>query len=466
MSETNHELPEQFSDILLVLDQEKKEIRAVKGIDKDGNLETTAPTAKNQNQFLKVDKHGDLLSNFLANYFRQAKDPTRFKFFRVPKKQITQFAKVMKEHLKNPTKAIEDMMKHHEIDTTKFNIKNNKQMATQAQTKETNIEDAIFEEVAPEKDTQTNENNQGTNEYKYQEKDIDWATLSNFGITKEKLEKRDLLEPLLKGYKTNELVSVSLNVDTVISRLDARLSLQKNDEGKVTMAIHGIRREPMLNYPFFGHQFSDEDKQNLKTTGNMGRIVDLQNLKTGEMIPSIISVDKLTNELVALKAEYIKIPNDIKGIILSDEQKEQLQNGKPLYLEGMISSKGKEFNANVQFNADKRYVEFLFDKPTQNKQQKQNQKPSGEIPKMIRGKELTEDQRKLLKEGKTIYISGFLSKSGSAYNGYLKLDGKNGKVDFSFKNPNKKDDKVGQETSKGNEQKLEDKPTKSKGKKL
>lgn len=463
MSDTNQELPEQFSDILLVLDQEKKEIRAVTGIDKNGNLETTEPKVQNQQEFLKVDKHGDMLSNFLSNYFRQAKNPTRFKFFSVPRKQVEQIAKVFKEQLKNPTKAIGAMMKHHEIDTTKFNTKKETQMATQTKTKEENIEDVAFEEVPPQKDTQENEN---TNDYKYQEKDIDWATLSNFGITKEKLEKRDLLEPLLKGYKTNELVNVSLNVDTVFTRLDARLSLQKNNEGKVTMAIHGIRREPMLNYPFFGHQFSDEDKHNLKATGNMGRIVDLQNLKTGEMIPSIISVDKLTNELVALKAEYIKIPNDIKGITLSDEQKEQLQNGKPLYLDGMTSSKGKKFNANVQFNADKRYVEFLFDKPTQNKQKKQEQTPSGEIPKMIRGKELTEDQRKLLKDGKTIYISGFLSKSGNAYNGYLKLDGKNGKVDFSFKNPNKKEDKVGQETSKGKEQKPEDKPAKSTGKKL
>ncbi|WP_062052850.1 DUF3945 domain-containing protein [Aquimarina longa] len=461
MSETHQELPEQFSDILLVLDQEKKEIRAVKGIDKNGNLETTDPKKANENEFLKVDKHGDMLSNFFLNYFRQAKDPTRFKFFKVPKKQVEKIVKIFKEQLKNPTKAMSEMMKHHEVDTSKFNTKKETTMATQAKPQDTNTQEETPKQEPQKKGTKTH-----TSDYKYQEKDIDWATLSNFGITKEKLEKRNLLEPLLKGYKTNELVNISLNVDTVISRLDARLSLQKNAEGKITMAIHGIRREPMLNYPFFGHQFSDEDKQNLKNTGNMGRVVDLQNLKTGEMIPSIISVDRLTNELVALKSEYIKIPNEIKGITLNEDQKQTLQEGKSLYLEGMTSSKGKAFSANVQFNADKRYVEFLFDKPTQNKQQKQEQMPSEEIPKMIRGKELTEEQRQLLKDGKTIYISGFLSKSGSAYNGYLKLDGKNGKVDFSFKNPNKKEDKVGQETSKGKAEKTDDKPTKTKGKKL
>ncbi|MGY0408598.1 MAG: DUF4099 domain-containing protein, partial [Polaribacter sp.] len=338
-------------------------------------------------------------------------------------------------------------------------------MTTNAKNKEVESK-----EVTPKTEEKKTEDTNKQSEYRYQEKDIDWATLSSFGITKEKLVKRNLLDGLLKGYKTNELVPVSFNVDTAFSRLDARLSLQKNNEGKVTMAIHGIRKEPMLNYPFFGHEFSDTDKKNLKSTGNMGRVVDLQNLKTGEMIPSIVSIDKLTNELVALKIEYIKIPNEIKGITLSDEQKQSLEEGKSLYLEGMTSSKGKDFNATVQFNADKRYVEFIFDKPAQNKEKKQKNTPSGEIPKMIRGKELTKDQRILLKDGKTIYIDGFVSKEGNVYKGYLKLNEGKGSVDFSFKNPSKKEDKVGQETSKGKvqkpEEKKEEKAKKPKGKKL
>ncbi len=466
MSDLNKELPEQFSDVLLVLDQERKEIRVVKGLDKNGKLETTDPKEVNQNDFLKVDKNGDMLSNFFSNYLRQAKDPSRFKFFKVPKKQIEKITKLFKEHLKTPTKAISEMMKNHEIDTTKFNSKKEAQMATQAKDLKVDYQEVTpattDKKVAPT----TTENINKESEYKYQEKDIDWDTLSNLGITKEKLESKKLLDGLLKGYKTNELVPVSFNVGTAFSRLDARLSLQKNKEGKVTMAIHGIRREPRLNYPFFGHEFSDADKKNLKTTGNMGRVVDLHNLKTGEMIPSIISIDKLTNELVALKSEYIKIPNEIKGVTLSDEQKQILKEGKPLELKGMISSKGNEFDATLQFNADKRYLEYIFDKLTLNQQQKKKNTPSNKIPKIIRGKELTEDQRTLLKEGKTIYINSFLSKAGGTYKGYLRLNGEGNKIDFSFKNPNNKKDEVGQETSKKNVQKVDEKTTKPKVKKL
>lgn len=429
MEETKQDLPEQFSDVLLVLDQNKNEIRAVKGLNEKGNLETVEAESKNQQDFIKVDKHGDILSNFFSNYLRQAKEPTRFKFFQVPIKQVEQIAMLIKENLKNPTKALTDMLKTHEVEPLNYQKKEEKMETTQAQ----KTEDQQVK--SPEKEQPKEQQ-----EYRYKIEDIDWDTLGKLNITKEKLEKRDLLDDLLKGYKTKELVPVSFNVGGAFSRLDARLSLQKDDEGKVSMAIHGIRREPNLNFEFFGHKFSDEDKKNLKETGNMGRVVELENTKTGEKIPSIISIDKLTNELVALKAEYIKIPDEIKGVKLSEEQKQTLQEGKPIKLEGMQSSKGKEFDATVQFNADKRYVEFIFN----NKEQSQNKNQSiglnnGEIPKEIRGKELSEKQHTALQEGKTLYINDFTSKNGKQYSGYIKLNKEQNGIDFSFNNPNKLD---------------------------
>ncbi|MFV0470602.1 MAG: hypothetical protein ACK5L7_01015 [Paludibacteraceae bacterium] len=77
------EMPEQLSDILLVLDKEKMKIQAVKSIDEKGKMETVEPTKKNQNQFMRVDKHGDFFSNFFSNFISQLKNPTSFSFFRV-----------------------------------------------------------------------------------------------------------------------------------------------------------------------------------------------------------------------------------------------------------------------------------------------------------------------------------------------------------------------------------------------
>lgn len=403
--------PEELSDILLVFDKEKKKIMAVKGIDQNGNLETVDPTHKNQNQFMRVDKHGDMFSNFFSNFFSQLRNPTNFSFFKIPALLAVDTSKEMQKHLDHPTPQGEQLMKQHEVKD--YKQKNDINMET-AQT------------------------NPETSEYKYKPEQIDWETLNHLGLSKEKLEKLSLLDPLLKGYKTNELVPVSLNLGTAVTKMDARLSLKQNDEGQVVVAIHGIRKGPNLNYPFFGHEFSKEDKDNLLQTGNMGRVVNLTNPKNNEILPSIISIDRLTNEVVALRTDFIKIPDEIKGVKLSEEQKQTLLEGKPLALEGMVSKKGIAFDASVQFNADKRFVEFLFDRSDSNKQAQGNQQNQTQgAPKNFRDKELDNEQYQKLKNGQTVYISGLVDKKGKEYNGYITYNKETNKTDFSFQNPDK-----------------------------
>lgn len=138
----------------------------------------------------------------------------------------------------------------------------------------------------------------------------------------------------------------------------------------------------------------------------MGGIVDLVNPKTDEIIPSVISRDRLTTELVAYRAEYMKVPDEIKGIQLDEHQKQTLLEGRPLYLEGMTSKKGESFDATVQFNADKRYVEFLFNnnqalQQGQQHNQHQAQHSDKEASKVFRGKELDDSQYEIGKKSIT-----------------------------------------------------------------
>lgn len=161
-------------------------------------------------------------------------------------------------------------------------------------------------------------------------------------------------------------------------------------------------------------------------------------------MPSIVSVDRLTNELIALRADLIKVPDELKGVKLNEQQKQTLMEGKPLYVEGMISKKGEAFGANVQFNADKRYVEFLFDRSNnqqqaQNNRQNQNspQTQSGEVPRTFRGKELDDKQYNQFKAGQTVYVNGLVDKKGQTYQGYITLNKETNKTAFSFQNPDK-----------------------------
>ena len=401
---------DQLSDTLLVFDKEKMKIQAVKKLEKNGQMETITPTKKNQNQFLRIDRNGDFVSNFFTNFLEQLKNPTNFLFFKVPTPTAINKAKEIQNHLNSPTPEGKKQLNEFEIKPESHQIKNSKNMNT--------------EKNEPEK-----------TDYRFNSEQIDWETMSNLGLSRERLEKLNLLDPLLKGYKTNQLVPVSINFGSAILRTDVRLSLQQNEKGKVVPALHGIRKEPNLKQAFFGHQFTDEDKKNLLKTGNMGRVVDLINTKTGENIPSIISVDRLTNELIALKSELLKIADQIKGVQLNEDKKQILQEGKPLFLEGMTSTKGTEFSATVQFNADKRYVEFLFDKTKQNKQQQPTaQSELKEVPRIFRGKELDEDQYTQFKNGESVYLDGIIDKKGQTYQGYISHNKETGKTTFSFPN--------------------------------
>ena len=413
------EMPEQLSDILLVLDKEKMKIQAVKSIDENGKMETVDPTKKNQNQFMRVDKSGDFFSNFFSNFFSQLKNPTNFSFFKVPAPIAVEKAQEMQKQVDKPTPEGEKIMKEHEV----------------------KIEQQSDKKQVNQNNMATTETTQQASEYRYKPEQIDWDTMTNLGLSKEYLEKRNLLEPLLKGYKTNELLPIGVNLGGTILRTDARLSLQQAEDGKVVVGIHGIKKEPNLHFEFFGHKFTDEDKKNLLETGNMGRVVDLKNSKTGELMPSIISIDRLTNDVIALRTDFIKVPDEIKGVKLDDAQKQTLMEGKPLKLEGMISTKGTEFSATVQFNADKRYVEFLFDRNNSNRQTQSNgqtqnnqQNQSQEAPKTFRGKELTDDQHNDFKAGQTIYIDGLKEKKGQPYQGYITFNKENGKTNFEFPN--------------------------------
>ncbi|MFD1167233.1 DUF4099 domain-containing protein [Sphingobacterium daejeonense] len=410
-NENPQQYPEQLSDVLLVMDKEKKKIQAVAGVDENGNLKTVDATKKNQSQFMRVDRAGDLFTNFFSNFWRQLKDPTHFSFFKVPAKEAVETAKEMQKQVDAPTKEGEAVMAKHEVKEPK---------EQQQETKK----DVEAPQAKPEA-----QQAQEKNEYRFKAQDVDWNYLAQFGINKERLEKDGQLDLLLKGYKTNKVYPTSVNFGAVIMRSDARLGFQDGEDGKPVLMMYGVRHEPNLKAPFFGHEFTKEDRENLLKTGNMGRVVELTNRKTGEKIPSIISIDHLTNEVIAFRQDRIKVPDEIKGVKLTEDQKRDLKDGKAVYLEGLHFKNSTNKNAHVQFNADKKYTEFLFgDKAPQQAQEND--------PKMFRNKVFSDEQYKQLTDGKTIYVSDFKDGKGNPYKGYVTLNKETGNYDFSFKNPN------------------------------
>ncbi|WP_412468696.1 DUF3945 domain-containing protein [Pedobacter sp. KLB.chiD] len=415
-------------DTILVLN-DKSKIQAVKSV-KDGEVETVNPTHQNSGQFIRVDRTGDIVTNFFSNFFRQLKDPFKFIYLKVPHDEAVEKAGKIQKHLKNSSVEGDELIKKFEI-SKKFIS----QLLEMQETNTRLLEGAIKNQQQINNhimDTQQN------NSFRFSPEEIDWQRLASWGVTKDQLEKKNQLEILLKGFRTSELIPINLKVGSDTLRCDARLSLQRDENGNVNMSYHGIRKERNLDFPYLGHQFTEEDKKNLKLTGNMGRTVNLQYLN-GDIEPSVISIDRMTNELVAYKTKYIKIPDEIKQVKLTDEQKQILAEGKPLRLEGMTSLKGEKFDGNIQFNADKRFVELLFDNKYVSQQIKgsrdeMSQSNPGEVPRIFRQKELSEEQYANLKAGETVYIDGLIDKRGNQYQGYITYNAESGKINFQFPN--------------------------------
>ncbi len=417
---------EQMMDILLVLDKEKKTISAVKGVDENGELQTVPP--ENNSEILKFDRHGDFFSNFFSNMINQLKNPTRFNFFKIPKIELPKIEPMIRENFNNPTPENEADIDRYRVkpETLKQEVKNEQPTQTQQPQQEATAQ-------APQQPDKS--------KYYIDPDKVDWEALKNFGLSKEQLEKAKALEPMLRGYKSPGAFTISGNYNSAIMKMDARLSFRHDKDGNVVLAIHGIRQKPELERPFFGHEFSKEDKANLLETGNMGRIVNLKNYITGEMIPSFVSVDKVTNELVSMRASSVQIPDEIKGIKLNKEQKEALREGKGIFLEDMISNKKKPFSATVQVNADKKSLEFIYPNAKQSQEQQQAQQNNlvtsdgVTIPKSISGIELSRQQQQDLVNDKTIFVAGLKDKRGGEYDAYIQVNHDKKKLGFYSDNP-------------------------------
>ena len=405
---------EQMSDIVFILDKMELILQAVSEINKDGRFKTVPADKEHQNSFLKIDRYANLFENFLKNFWGQLKDPTRFGILTV--KEDTLDNPEVRQAVEDmaagkQTKAVEEFLKKYEIvprdkENQSINQKNQEEMAKKNET--------------PQQATQ--EGGQLQPKYRYNESMINWEELKNFGLSREYLQERGLLDQMLRGYKTNQVVPISMNFGSAVLRTDARLSFQQTAGGQIALGIHGIRQKPELDRPYFGHIFSEEDKKNLLETGNMGRVVELKG-RNGEYIPSFVSIDKLTNEVVAMRAENAFIPREIKGVRLTEQEQNDLREGKKVFIEGMISNSGKEFDAHIQINAERRGVEFIFENDKLFNRQS------------LGGVELTKQQIEDLNMGKAIFVEGMERKDGEIFSSYVKLDEATGRPAYTRYNP-------------------------------
>ena len=106
-------------DVLVVRDEKTGEISVVAGLDARGYPKRAQAKAEHSQEFLRFDRHGDVIDNFFRNFYRQCKEPTRFGFYRVAADTVEALLPVIKDLLKDPA-ANAELLAPHKVDTSAY----------------------------------------------------------------------------------------------------------------------------------------------------------------------------------------------------------------------------------------------------------------------------------------------------------------------------------------------------------
>ena len=387
-------------------EQEAGKLSVVSSVDEKGNLKTTEAIAANQAAFLKFNNKDGLLKNFMTNFLKQFNNPTHFGLYKVVADNVEQGVDNLRTMLQSREK-----------------LESKQQLAKMG---------VPFEDYLPHQKKAT----------AIDESKIDWKQLDNLGLTRERLEQSGELEKMLNWQKSN-LLTIAVPIGNTTIYTEARLAFRTDDNGNIGLAIHPLRKEPQLDFPYMGYKFSPEEKEALLTTGNLGKTIEVTP-KNAEPFSAYVSIDPQTNEIIALRADRVNIPKEIKGVTLSDAQYKDLVEGKAVKVEGMTAKSGKTFNAVLQVNAERKGIEFIFENKQGLKERQQHKQQQG-VPHKLCGLELSDKQREALDSGRTLYLKNMVDKQGQPFNAYVRMDKEQNRPRFYKWNPDKK-----QETGKGN----------------
>ena len=417
---------------VLLTQGEDGKLKAVTGIGEDGKLKTTDPTKENADSFFKFDTHGNALDNFFKKFSEQSNHPSHTGLYAVVGSAVDKVATFLDKVI------------------------------------QVNPDDKVLDPYKVNPDGQVQEPGQG----KYQPLDlnkVDWKEAEKLGISGDDL--RDTLKAMAYGHKSPGLVDIKTEIDGQEFSVKARLSLEQQPDGSIKILTHPKQEQPDFDKPFMGVTFTEKDIEQFKQTGNGGRVFDLELAPGGEKVPSLVSLDKLTNRFEAVALSDIYIPQTLKNAPLSEEQQNGLRRGEGVLIEGMdkrvkLGEEPSKINRIIQYNAANRNFDFRFtpEQREQHRQERQAKQGQDEnkplkarkvgdiwVRPVQGGVELSREQFKQLCDGKPIWVEGMqkpqpkpkegvqqvetTDKKGQKYNAWVWPDPEKGHVRHTSKHP-------------------------------
>lgn len=436
-----------LEEVLIARNNDTGQVGAVTGLNEDGTPKMTDVKSAKLSDLVKFSKGQNPLEAFLSNFVRQCKNPTTFGFFRVPADRYDTVGTVIGDLAKDPV-ANAEMLKNNKVELPQA-AQDNKQEA--AQTAEQPKQSPAG---SPQEEQQAQSNAQAsakdTRHSAIDESKIDWANLKEkWGIDRDELEKSGDLREMLYNRKSR-IVTVTPTFAGEKFPIDARLSFRTDADGNVKVVPHFIHKEPKLDQEFKGYNFSKDEKTALRETGNLGKVVELTD-KNGEKVPSYVSIDRYTNEIVSVPIKDVYIRDTVGQTKLTDAEIGQLKRGQALPPKEITDKNGKTYNVVLQVSADRKGVEFVpgaIRRQEQSQSQSQtqsnttNQQSSwltkdGKIKPLSQWAKipLTEQQQKDYAEGRVAELTNRIDDKGQPCTVYLWFNPEKQRPNTSLNDP-------------------------------
>lgn len=307
-------------EVLIARNNETGQVGAVIGQNPDGTPKTADVKSASLSDLVKFNKGHNPLEAFMSNFMRQATNPSTFGLFRLNAEDYDAMGQPMAEMLQDP--------------------ETNKEMLDKYRMEMLEKKESRTQQVDPEK--------------------VDWTAIErDWGITRNELKTSGALDQMIYNHKSPQLFTLKPNFGNVPYEMEARLSFRTNPDGTYSLIPHPVKRAPQLDREYMGYKFTDEDKAQLRKTGNLGKVVELADTATGEVKKSLVSIDRLTNDIESISLDKVYIKQKVANINLSMSQVNFLKSGGIIKEQFIQLPDGRQFTADLQYNASKRDVEFV-----------------------------------------------------------------------------------------------------------
>lgn len=417
--------------VILLVRGEDGGLRAVTGMEPNGKLNTVSPTKENADKFLNIDSRGNVLENFMQKFSAQYQTPSHTGLYAIAASAVDKMSGFLDKIIKvNPNDKVLEP----------YRVK------PKGEDEQPSLSNSRYKPLDLNK--------------------VDWKEADRLGLTPEKL--RDALKSMAYKHKSG-LVDIKMEVDGKEYPVKARLSLDEQPDGTIKIQTHPRQEKPDFDKPFMGETFTAKDIAEFERTGNGGRVFYLENEPGGEKVPSLVSLDPLTNRFEAVAQSDINIPLNIKNKELDEVTRETLYNGGEALVEGMDKrlKEGEEptkIDRILQYNAVNRNFDFRFT-PEQREQHRleRQAKAAQDAPLKARkvgdvwvrpvqgGVELSREQFEKVCNKEAVFVEGMqrrqpkpkegaqqveaTDKKGKKYNAWVWVDPDKGHVRHTSKHP-------------------------------